>query len=178
MRPGASRNQTRFTVARAASRKQSSAGGVWKPPHRNAIDSPLLLDTHVWLWILNGETRHMSSVVIQLLKDVAKAESLLVSDISFWEVANKSAKGKLSLSIDPVIWLEKAGRAPGVSYLEVERAALIQSTRLRGEPPSDPVDRILLATAQLNSASLVTCDLQMIEYASGEDGVSVCDARA
>jgi PIN domain nuclease of toxin-antitoxin system len=127
--------------------------------------------------MLDGETERMSSGVIKLLKDEAKAESLLVSDISFWEVANKSGKGKLSLSIDPVIWLGKAGGAPGVSYLEVERAALIQSTRLRGEPPSDPVDRILLATAQLNSASLVTCDVQMIDYARRESGVSVCDAR-
>lgn len=127
--------------------------------------------------MLDGETERMSSAVIELLKDEAKAESLLVSDISFWEVANKAAKGKLSLSIDPVIWLEKAGEAPGVIYLEVERAALIQSTRLRGEPPSDPVDRILLATAQLNGASLVTCDVQMIDYARRERGVSVCDAR-
>lgn len=127
--------------------------------------------------MLDGETERMSSAVIELLKDEAKAESLLVSDISFWEVANKAAKGKLSLSLDPVIWLEKAGEAPGVIYLEVERAALIQSTRLRGEPPSDPVDRILLATAQLNGASLVTCDVQMIDYARRERGVFVCDAR-
>jgi PIN domain nuclease of toxin-antitoxin system len=127
--------------------------------------------------MLDGETEHMSSAVVDLLKDKASAESLLVSDISFWEIANKSAKGKLSLSIDPVIWLERAGQAPGVIYLEVERAALIQSTRLRDEPSSDPVDRILLATAQLNGASLVTCDVQMIDYARRERVVSVCDAR-
>ncbi len=127
--------------------------------------------------MLNGETERMSSTVIKLLKDEAKAGLLLVSDISFWEVANKSAKGKLSLAIDPVIWLEKAGGAPGVSYLEVDRASFIQSTRLRGEPPSDPVDRILLATALLNGASLVTCDQEVIEYARRERGVSVCDAR-
>jgi len=128
--------------------------------------------------MLEGETRRMSSSVIQLLKDEAKNESLLVSDISFWEVANKSAKGKLTLSIDPVIWLDKAGGAPGVTYLPVERSALIQSTRLRGEAPGDPVDRILLATAQLNAASLVTCDAQIIDYARRERGVSVRDARS
>jgi PIN domain nuclease of toxin-antitoxin system len=127
--------------------------------------------------MLEGETRRMSSSVIQLLKDEAKNESLLVSDISFWEVANKSAKGKLTLSIDAVIWLDKAEGAPGVTYLPVERSALIQSTRLRGEAPGDPVDRILLATAQLNAASLVTCDAQIIDYARRERGVSVTDAR-
>jgi PIN domain nuclease of toxin-antitoxin system len=127
--------------------------------------------------MLEGQTRRMSASVIQLLKDEAKNESLLVSDISFWEVANKSAKGKLTLSIDAVIWLDKAGGAPGVTYLPVDRSALIQSTRLRGEAPGDPVDRILLATAQLNAASLVTCDAQIIDYARRERGVSVRDAR-
>lgn len=159
MSRGASRNRIHFTVAKA-------------------LTGPFLLDTHIWLWVLEGETRRMSSSVIQLLKDEAKNESLLVSDISFWEVANKSAKGKLTLSIDAVIWLDKAGGAPGVTYLPVERSALIQSTRLRGEAPRDPVDRILLATAQLNAASLVTCDAQIIDYARRERGVSVRDARS
>jgi len=164
MSPGASRNPIHFTVAKVSSGK--------------AVGSPLLLDTHIWLWMLEGETDRISPAVIKLLKDEAKSASLLVSEISFWEVANKSAKGKLSLSIDGVIWLEKAGTAPGITYLEVERAALIQSTRLRGEAPKDPVDRILLATAQLNGASLVTCDAEIVDYARRERGISVRDARS
>lgn len=164
MRFGASRNPIHFTVAKVSRGK--------------AAGSPLLLDTHIWLWMLEGETDRISPAVIKLLKDEAKSESLLVSEISFWEVANKSAKGKLTLKIDSVIWLEKAGGAPGVTYLEVERAALIQSTRLRGEAPNDPVDRILLATAQLNGASLVTCDAEIIDYARRERSISVRDARS
>lgn len=128
--------------------------------------------------MLEGDTDRLSRVVIELLKDEARDASLLVSDISFWEVANKSAKGKLSLALDPVVWLEKAGTAPGVTYLAVERAALIQSTRLRGKPPNDPVDRILLATTQLSGASIVTCDAEIIDYAQRERGISVCDARS
>lgn len=175
---GTSRNPIRFTVTKASSEKRPSAGGVWKPQHRNAAHSPLLLDTHIWLWMLEGDTDRLSPAVIELLKDEAKDASLLVSDISFWEVANKSVKGKLLLSIDPVIWLEKAGTAPGVTYVPVERAALIQSTRLRGEPPNDPVDRILLATTQLSGASIVTCDAEIIDYSRRERGLSVCDARS
>jgi PIN domain nuclease of toxin-antitoxin system len=164
MSPGVSRNPIPFTVAKVSSGK--------------AVGSPLLLDTHIWLWMLEGETDRISPTVIKLLKDEAKSASLLVSEISFWEIANKTAKGKLSLSIDSVIWLEKAGGAPGITYLEVERAALIQSTRLRGQSPSDPVDRILLATAQLNGASLVTCDAEIIDYGRRERGISVRDARS
>ncbi len=76
-----------------------------------------------------------------------------------------------------MVWLERAAAAPGVTYLPVERAALIQSTRLPGAPPSDPADRILIATAQLNGASLVTADVKIIDYANRVRGVSVHDAR-
>ena len=164
MSRGANRNPIRYTVTRVSTGK--------------AVSSPLLLDTHIWLWMLEGETDRMSPAAVKLLKDEAKSESLLVSEISFWEVANKAAKGKLTLSIDSVIWLEKAGTAPGITYLEVERAAFIQSTRLRGDAPNDPVDRILLATAQLNGASLITCDEEIIDYARNERGISVRDARS
>jgi PIN domain nuclease of toxin-antitoxin system len=53
---------------------------------------------------------------------------------------------------------------------------LIQSTRLPGKPPVDPADRILIATAQLNGASLVTADKQILAYARRERSISVRDA--
>lgn len=141
-------------------------------------NSQLLLDTHVWLWMLEGEAQRLSRAVVQRLKDGAKSGSLIVSDISFWEIANKSAKGRLTLSIDSAIWLEKAARAPGINYLRMERAELIQSTRLFGDPPEDPVDRILIATAQLNGAALVTCDAKVIDYSRRQRGFKVVDARS
>lgn len=136
----------------------------------------LLLDTHVWIWMLEQDLRRLAEKSLQFLRERAKAGQLLVSDISFWEVANKSRRQKL-FSIDAMVWLERAAAAPGVTYLPVERAALIQSTRLPGAPPSDPADRILIATAQLNGASLVTADVKIIDYANRVRGVSVHDAR-
>ena len=135
----------------------------------------LLLDTHVWIWMLEENREHLSEKFFQHLRERAKAGEILVSDISFWEVANKSRRQKL-FSIDAMIWMERAGSVPGVNYLALERTTLIQSTRLPGKPPADPADRILIATAQLNGASLVTRDTQIIDYARRERGVSVLDA--
>lgn len=135
----------------------------------------LLLDTHVWIWMLEENRDHLSEKIFQHLRERGKAGEILVSDISFWEVANKSRREKL-FSIDPMIWMERASNAPGVTYVPLERDALIQSTRLPGKPPADPADRILIATAQLNGASLVTRDAQIIDYAKRERGVSVLDA--
>ncbi len=184
MIPGPSRSQTRFLVPDAphgkpyhAARSAPSSGGVWKPADGHAKNLRLLLDTHIWVWMVDGDSTRLSPAVVVLLGDAAREGSLLISDISFREVANNAAKGRLSLSIDPVIWLERAARAPGVAHLQVDRSALIQSTRLRGSPVRDPADRILLATAQLNGAALVTCDKEIIDYAHTERGISVCDAR-
>jgi len=79
--------------------------------------------------------------------------------------------------LDPVIWLDKAASAPGIHYLSLDRRSLIQSVRLPGDPPGDPADRMLIATAQLTPASLITCDEAIISYARERGGLSVCDAR-
>jgi PIN domain nuclease of toxin-antitoxin system len=137
--------------------------------------APLLLDTHVWIWMLEQNQHRLSEKILQHLRERGKAGELLVSDISFWEVANKSKKEKL-FSMDPMIWMERAGDTPGVTYLPLARTTLIQSTRLPGKPPADHADRILIATAQLSGASLVTADKQILAYARRERGISIYDA--
>lgn len=136
----------------------------------------LLLDTHVWVWYVEGNEKRLSKKSVEFLKKVEQARELVVSDISFWEVANKSAKRKLG-SIDAIVWLQRANTAPGIMYVPIERTALIQSTRLTGTPPHDPADRILIATAQLHGVTLVTADTKIIDYARENTGLSVYDAR-
>lgn len=137
----------------------------------------LLLDTSVWVWFLEDDERRLSKKSIDFLQKRERKGELAVSELSFWEVTNKSAKGKLSLSIDATLWLERAGTAPGITYLPIERAALIQSTRLSGSPPNDPMDRILIATALLNRATLATSDATIIAFAGTTHGLSIYDAR-
>lgn len=127
--------------------------------------------------MLEGDTSRMSAETPTLMANAAADGSLYVSDISSWEVAVKTARGKLAFSIDPLVWLARAERAPGVGYVSLDRNILIQSTRLPGAIHGDPADRILIATAQLRSMSLVTIDDAIVAYAAGEPGIPVCDAR-
>jgi Uncharacterized protein conserved in bacteria len=119
----------------------------------------------------------MSKQLIALLDRSGAASRLLVSDISCWEVAVKSAKGKLSLSVDVGVWLSRASTAPGIRFLPLDRDVLLLSTRLAGSAHNDPADRMLLATAQLNNVPLVTADKLLIEYAKANPGTPVVDAR-
>lgn len=139
---------------------------------------PVLLDTSIWVWFLEGDERRLSKKSVEFLKQREQTGELVVCDLSFWEVANKSAKGKLQLSLDSALWLEDAGNYASITYAPIERTALIQSTRLSGSPPSDPMDRILIATALLHGATLVTSDAKIIEYARGTRALSIYDARS
>lgn len=167
----------KYASARRPPVRRVAESALWRATRAAGRTSALLLDTHIWLWTLDGTRGMMSEAAMALVAGAAADGRLFVSDMSFWEVSLKAAKGKLTLPIDSTLWLERAARAPGIQLLPVTRDALIQGTRLPGELHGDPVDRILLAQAQLRGLSLLTCDHMIVEYAARQVGVPVCDAR-
>jgi PIN domain nuclease of toxin-antitoxin system len=168
---------TSYTAARRPPLRRVAESALWRAARSGGRDDALLLDTHIWLWTLDGTPGLMGASAMALGAAAAADARLFVSDMSFWEVSLKAAKGKLRLSLDPALWLERAARAPGIQALPVTRDVLIQSTRLPGALHGDPVDRILLAHAQLGGLSLLTCDRLIVDYAAKQAGVPVCDAR-
>lgn len=141
-------------------------------------EGPLLLDTHIWIWYLEDNRERMPDGVFALLDRAAGGERLLVSDISYWEVALKSAVGRLSLSLEASVWLRRAESAPGIRFLALDRDTLFLSTRLPGAVHNDPADRILLAAAQLNDVPIVTADRVLIRYAASHASARVMDVRS
>ena len=150
---------------------------VWTPLELARYDGPLLLDTHVWLWHIEGTADQMLEGTTALLDRSGAQSRLFVSDISYWEVAVKAAKGKLTFAVDVAVWLQRAEEAPGIRFRRLSRPVLLQSTRLPGAADSDPADRVLIATAQLHSVPLVTADRLIIEYARSSRGIPVVDVR-
>jgi PIN domain nuclease of toxin-antitoxin system len=136
----------------------------------------ILLDTHIWIWYLNGDASRLKPAIRDMLDECSQQNGLFVSDMSHWEVAMKTAKGGLTLSIDPSVWLNRAARAPGMSMVSVDRDVLLMSTRLTPPLHGDPADRILLATALLHDLPLVTADRLMVAYGSCNPAVRVIDA--
>lgn len=150
---------------------------VWAPSDLSDYDGPLLLDTHVWVWYLEGDASRITSHTVSLLDRCAASRRLRVSDISYWEVAVKSAKGRLHFSVDVSVWLARAERAPGIQFLPLQRDILLLSTRLAGTAHNDPADRMLIAVAQLHNMPLVTADRSIVEYALANPGTPVVDVQ-
>ncbi len=123
-----------------------------------------LLDTHVWIWLVNGDAKLKSSKVLHLIQEAVSFPEILISVISIWEVAMLEVKGRIILPYSCLEWVQRALKAPGMVLMPLTPEIAIESTRLPGLNHADPADRILIATAKDQNATLITCDQNILEY--------------
>jgi PIN domain nuclease of toxin-antitoxin system len=128
-------------------------------------DRGLLLDTHIWVWYVENEPKRFSRRIGPLVEAAVQRGDLLVSTISVWEIALLQAIHRIELSQDVRTWVGRALAFPGVQLKGLSPSIAIESTRLPGSLHRDPADRILIATARLTGAALVTCDKRILSYA-------------
>lgn len=133
----------------------------------DAPSGALVLDTHVWIWSIEGDRTQLSPAAVRQIERASERGQVLISAISVWEVAMLASKGRISLSRPVDEWVRAALRAPGSGLLPLTPEIAIDSTRLPGAPPGDPADRILIASARVTGASLATRDRDILEYAKG-----------
>lgn len=164
-------------MTRKSAPPRPTSGRAWTPGQLGDYDGPLLLDTHIWLWHVEGNASPVAAGTTALLDRSGAHRRLFVCDISYWEIAVKAAKGKLTFSVDVAVWLQRAEQAPGIQLRPLTRPVLLQSTRLSGSAHNDPADRMLIAMAQLDNIPLVTNDRLILEYAASHGGTPVVDAR-
>lgn len=123
----------------------------------------VLLDTHVWVWLLNGDPRVGRQARAAVERSLAE-EAVLLSAISPWEVAMLVSKGRLVLDRDVGEWVKAATDIPGIRVEPISPEIAVASTRLPGSLHSDPADRLIVATARHLGAILMTRDALLLEY--------------
>jgi PIN domain nuclease of toxin-antitoxin system len=120
----------------------------------------IVLDTASWIW-LASDPRRLSA---RARRHVEAADAALVSAISVWEVAMLVARRRIALDREVEEWVALALALPKVELASLDPAIAIRSTRLPGEFPADPADRIIVATAIERSAPLITPDRRILDY--------------
>ena len=121
-----------------------------------------LLDTHVLIWWLNDRSR-LSPAQQEVVGSADSESPLLVSDISFWEVATLCSLGRIRLGLPLREWLEKAAAPPLVRRHGISPAIAAELAGLPDSFHRDPADRILVATARVFGATLLTQDRRILE---------------
>jgi PIN domain nuclease of toxin-antitoxin system len=122
----------------------------------------ILLDTHIWIWWVNGSLELPETNRLYL--DSSEQNGLEISVISCWEVAMLVQKRRLALKLPVLDWITLALKYPGISRLNLSPAIVVDSTELPGNFHKDPVDQILVATARVNSISLMTLHTKILDY--------------
>ena len=130
----------------------------------SAPDSPLLLDTHYWIWLQFGIREQLTPLVLKAIDQAAASGSLLLSVMSVWEVGMLESKGRLQLYAPCDQWVREALAMPGLSLAPLTPEIAVASTRLPEPFHGDPCDRIIVTTARSLGARLVTRDEKILEY--------------
>lgn len=121
-----------------------------------------LLDTHILLWWF-GEDPRLSPEQLQILQGADEKTPLWVADITLWEIATLSSLGRINLHLPLRDWLEQAVASPLVQLLSITPAVATAVAALPDSFHRDPADRILVATAQVFGATLLTHDRRIID---------------
>jgi PIN domain nuclease of toxin-antitoxin system len=128
----------------------------------DAALSPILLDTHVWVWWITRPERLTRGQLAAIERALSSGtEPILVSIISCWEVALLCQAGRLRFSIPAELWLERATAITGLEVLPLSLAIVVTAARLVSL--RDPADMLIVATAQHQGARLVTSDARIEE---------------
>jgi PIN domain nuclease of toxin-antitoxin system len=116
----------------------------------------LLLDTHIWLWSLQDQSRLGKRAQHELRNP---ENELWLSPISTWEALALHEKGRIRLHGDLGEWVAQATAPFREAPLTHEIAAAARRLQL---PQRDPADRFLAVTAQVLDLTLVTADASLL----------------
>ena len=121
-----------------------------------------LLDTHVLLhWLENG--KRLSRRQKRIIDRGSPANPLLIATVTLWEIATLYELGRIRLRLPLRDWLDAAAAPPLVECVAISAAIAAEVAVLPPTFHRDPVDRILVATARVLGATLLTLDQRIID---------------
>lgn len=136
----------------------------------------MLLDTHAWIWAVDGPGKLGAKTRRRLTKaSETTAGGLSISTASIFEVTALHTAGRLQFSLPVERWIREAIRRSGVRVIDLETDIAIDAGMIPSSALPDPFDRCLVATAREYGIPLVTCDRLILGYAARTSLVTVVD---
>jgi PIN domain nuclease of toxin-antitoxin system len=100
---------------------------------------------------------------------MARSSDLLLrlSMICVWEISLLAARSRIELGRPIAAWITEAARQSHIVFEPVSIEIAIEAGNLPDGFRSDPADLIIVATARVSGATLMTHDRRILEYAAG-----------
>lgn len=118
-----------------------------------AFLTTLILDTHVWAWTLTDDPR----ISKRARQAIVAADAIVVSAISFFEIARKAQIGKWP-EIEPYVdHLSGLLESQGATAISLEAEDCLMAGAMDWSH-RDPFDRFLAASALRRRISIVSAD--------------------
>ena len=118
----------------------------------------LLLDTHIWLWYALGDSQLSENLQSAVASSTTE---LWLSPVSIWEVLLLVEKGRISLQVDPINWINQSLKSFAIREAPLNHQIAILSRQIE-LPHQDPADRFIAATAIHYQLQLATVDTRLV----------------
>ncbi len=120
----------------------------------------LLLDTHVFLWFISGDSRLSTSWTDAIRK---QENEVYLSAVSCWEVIIKHALGKLPLPEPPDTYIPIQRARHQIESCPLDEDSIRHLATLP-QAHQDPFDRALVCQALEHELVIVNVDKVFLEY--------------
>jgi PIN domain nuclease of toxin-antitoxin system len=120
----------------------------------------VLLDTHVFLWFISGDSR-VPTKILAVVRDMDN--EVFLSVVSFWEIVIKHDLGKLPLPESPDTYVPRKRELHGIDCLGVDEASVARLAYLP-KLHRDPFDRLLVCQALEHDLTIATIDDTVRKY--------------
>lgn len=120
----------------------------------------IVLDTHVWLWLVNGNFDNLPS---HWRSQIEAASRVGVCSVSCYEIALAYSRGRLELPVSAQVWFEGALAPVGIELFYLTPQIASRAVDL-APVHKDPFDRLIIATTLVYEATLASVDGLIVRY--------------
>jgi PIN domain nuclease of toxin-antitoxin system len=124
----------------------------------------IVLDTCALIWWSLDPDR-LSQSAKEVCKQMEKEENGLVPSTAIWEIAIKIKNNKLDLGVNFNEYVASLKKSSVVRIVPIDEDVWLGSVKLEWNH-RDPVDRVVVALASINQASIITADREIRSFYS------------
>jgi len=123
-----------------------------------------LVDTHIALWLGNGDDRLRPSTLGLIDGCWRNGGTVLLSAVTAGESTQLVSTGRIILDRPVEDWIERLAGYPGIESIPLTHRAAIGAYQLHHLEYRDPADRLLIATAIERACPLITYDARIVRF--------------